>query len=64
MDEGRRRTAVRAHRSTDETLRRLLESLTPELRALLEHGENFQVVIHASAGHTFKIEFLKIVNLN
>lgn len=50
-------------RSTDVTLRLLLEQLLPELRELIDSRENFRLTIHASAGHEFQFETLRKVRI-
>lgn len=63
-DEAGQAIAIKFEVSTDEALRRLLNRLTPELRQLLDHGENFKVIINGSAGKTFDIEVNKRIRLN
>lgn len=59
MDTSARERPRLSARSVDETLENLIRQILPDMRRLLEAGQNFKVTINASAGHTFEVEIVK-----
>jgi hypothetical protein len=63
MDHNARERSRNSHRTVDETLKVLLDQLSPKLRRLIEARQNFKLTINATASHSFEIEIVERLRL-